>query len=260
MKNPLDLYVFYADAHLTQQCLEAGADGIIVDWEVADKRHRQSLFNTQINRHDDHTLRSARDLHKGTLICRVNGGKAMSEDEILKAVDMGATHIMLPMVKQITEVERALKAINNKAKCLVMIETTEAVQNSAEIGKLPVDGVYVGLNDLAIARNSRNIFMPMIDGTLDDIRANIPMPFGVAGLTHPNSGLPIPSHLLANELRRLNCNFTFLRRSFFKDAGTLGIDTTLSDIRRYLEEHTPYDPEKTKTFRRMVAEINTPTI
>jgi len=260
MKNTFGLNVFYADAQLTQECIEAGADGIVVDWEVADKRHRQSLFNTQINRHDVNTLRSAVKIHQDAVICRVNGADNIDKDEITQAIAVGATDIMVPMVKTVAQAEQALSYVDGKARCLIMIETPEAVKISAEIGQLPIDGVYIGLNDLAIASNSRNIFIPMVDGTLDDIRANIPMPLGVAGLTHPNFGSPIPSHLLVNELMRLQCDFTFLRRSFFRDANQLGIADTISAIRTSVNDHKNFDKVKTEIFRQLVSEMVTPMI
>lgn len=259
-KNKFGLYVFYADAPLTQECISAGADGIVVDWEVADKRHRQSLFNTQINRHDLQTLKSAVSIYPDKVICRVNGGNDLTRKEISDAIAYGATDIMIPMVKTLTQVEQALTYIDGKAKCLIMIETPEAVNLNAEIGKLPIDGVYIGLNDLAIARNSRNIFIPMVEGTLDQIRTNIPMPLGVAGLTHPGFGSPVPAHLLVNELVRTQCDFTFLRRSFFRDAKELGIADTIAAIRTSLTDHESFDRSKTEIFRKLVDEIVTPLI
>ncbi len=45
----------------------------------------------------------------------------------------------------------------------------------------------------------------------------MPGRFGVAGLTLPGGGVPVPSELLAAELVRLGADFTFLRRSFTAD-------------------------------------------
>ncbi|MFY0591951.1 aldolase/citrate lyase family protein [Roseivirga sp.] len=260
MRYNFELYSFYSDAESMKQCIKAGVDGIVVDWEVADKRHRQSLFNTQINRHDLSTLKSAASTYHGTIICRVNGGDLISQNEISSAITHGATDILVPMVKNLSQIEQVLRYINGQARCLIMIETIEAIKISAQIGSLPIDGVYVGLNDLAIARNSRNIFVPIVDGTLDEIKSNIPMRLGVAGLTHPAFGSPIPSHLLVNELRRLECDFTFLRRSFYRDASQLGIASTISAIRRSLEEHTQFDKTKSEIFKKLVSEIVTPMI
>ena len=255
----MELFVFYANERLTKSCLEAGIDGIVVDLENSEKRYRQSLYNTQINKHDFNTLKEARLLFKGDLICRVNGGDKISGDEIQKAIDYGANYIMLPMIKVASEVERVLKIINGRAKCIPMIELHEAVINRSSIGALPVEKIYVGLNDLAISRNSRNIFTPMIDGTMDEIRASTSINLGVAGLTHPQLGQPIPSGFLLNEMKRLNCGFTFLRRSFFKDSKTHPVAEILSDI-RYDYAEKKYSYIQTQEFKQMVKCIKTPLI
>ena len=57
----------------------------------------------------------------------------------------------------------------------------------------------------------------LVDGTADAVRAAVPGRFGVAGLTLPGGGAPVPSSLLAAELVRLGADFTFLRRAFTAD-------------------------------------------
>ena len=65
-----------------------------------------------------------------------------------------------------------------------------------------------------------------MDGTVDRIRADVErLPFGVAGLTRPDAGWPLPCRLLIGELARLETDFTFLRRSFLAD--TAGRDLFL---------------------------------
>ena len=49
------------------------------------------------------------------------------------------------------------------------------------------------------------------------MRAAVAQPFGVAGLTLPGGGFPVPSELLAAELVRVGADFTFLRRAFTAD-------------------------------------------
>ncbi len=77
--------------------------------------------------------------------------------------------------------------------------------------------VYVGLNDLAIARKTESIFTALIDGTIERIRPLFHVPFGLGGLTLPDRGYPIPCRLIMSELARLRCTFTVLRRSFHAD-------------------------------------------
>jgi hypothetical protein len=41
--------------------------------------------------------------------------------------------------------------------------------------------------------------------------------FGFGGLTAADAGHPVPCRLLIEEMARLRCDFTFLRRSFRRD-------------------------------------------
>lgn len=99
--------------------------------------------------------------------------------EIMKALDAGAYGVVVPMVNNREEAERAVSACryppqgnrsfgplraamhagagyveeaNSELACIVMIETEEALQNLDEIMSTPgVDAVYIGPSDLAYA-------------------------------------------------------------------------------------------------------------
>ncbi|HAA13352.1 MAG TPA: aldolase [Cytophagales bacterium] len=217
MKQKIDLYAFYSSPALSQEVIEAGISGLVVDWEFGEKERRQNLYNTQINRHGEQELREARQLTDRPIICRINGGDHWTEDQTRLAMDLGADCILLPMVKSLGEVEQLLRVADGKVQVGIMIETLEAVELASQIGRMPIDKAYVGLNDLSIARKSHNIFTPLIDGTLDEIRPHFSCDFGVAGLTHPELGNPIPSRLLLQYMDYLQVSFTFLRRSFYRD-------------------------------------------
>ncbi|MBT7369054.1 MAG: 2,4-dihydroxyhept-2-ene-1,7-dioic acid aldolase, partial [Gammaproteobacteria bacterium] len=112
--------------------------------------------------------------------------------EIMKALDAGAYGIVVPLINNREEAERAVSACryppeggrsfgpiraamyggrgyaaeaNNEIACMVMIETAEALDNLDEIMSTPgVDGIYIGPADLAFALG----FKP---GTDDPIHA-----------------------------------------------------------------------------------------
>jgi hypothetical protein len=96
--------------------------------------------------------------------------------------------------------------------------------------------VFLGLNDLAIERNSPSIFTALVDGTVDDVRAAFDVPFGVAALTVPEGGAPLPCRLLIGELTRLRCGFSILRRSFRRDVAGRRLDVELARIRAAVSE------------------------
>jgi len=215
----IDAFVFTVDPPLAGAMVRAGAAGVIVDWERRGKRERQACADTQVNSDTAADLARVRAATPGTVLCRVNGWGAWSEAEIDRAVALGADEVLLPMVRRPEEVDAALEVLAGRRPLGILVETVEAVRRVDELVRRPVSRVYVGLNDLMIDRGGRNLFAALVDGTVDRVRAAVPagMAFGVAGLTLPEAGHPVPSRLLAAELARLDASFTFLRRSFHAD-------------------------------------------
>lgn len=258
MNNRLELFAFYSNFSLSKECIDSGIDGIVIDWENSSKRMRQSLYNTQVNLHSEKELIEARKINSASIICRVNGGVHLSNDEISKALDLGADYIMVPMIKSLEDVEKALKAIDNKCKSVLMIETQESVKLVNSLKNYPVDKIYVGLNDLAISRNCNNIFLPFADGTIDHIREQVTAKFGVAGLTHSASGYPIPCHLLIDELKRIKCDFTFLRRSFYRDIKDYSIEEIILSIHDRFSKEAIHS--QSKELKDLINSISQPLI
>lgn len=213
----LDLLVFTADPARASTVLEAGAAGVIVDWENKGKPARQQGADTEINYFGPGDLRRVRMGARGHVICRINGPHSGTREEIDTAIDCGADELFLPMVRRLNDAENFIAWINGRAKASILIETLDAVLLAPELGQLPLNRIYAGLNDLAIDRRSHHLFAPVIDGLLDGLRPYIQVPFGFGGLTLPECGHPIPCRLLLGEISRLRCSFTFLRRSFWRD-------------------------------------------
>jgi hypothetical protein len=121
------------------------------------------------------------------------------------------------MVRTLKEVEKVLDQVRGRCGLGILVETVAATRLVDELARLPLSRVYVGLNDLAIERGTPSIFTPLLDGTLEDIRRPFRLPFGFGGLTLPERGYPVPCRLLIGEMARLRCDFSFLRRSFYRD-------------------------------------------
>ncbi len=126
--------------------------------------------------------------------------------------------------------------VNGRCGVGMLLETCEAVVGAADFARLPLSRVYVGLNDLAIARRSANIFEAVADGTVDRLRPLFTVPFGFGGLTLPDAGHPIPCRLLMAEMTRLECTFSFLRRSFRRDTQGRPLADALAAMRLGLEQ------------------------
>lgn len=226
-----DLFAFYSNPETLDQLIKAGIDGIIIDWENQGKSNRQSLYNTQINEHSPLDLERVANKNLDTLICRINGPSYWSADEINQAIDLGATELLVPMIKSMDEVEFILKTVNSRVQIGLMLETNESLAIAHQLNELPIHRFFVGLNDLSIQRESRNLFQPFVDGTIDELRPKITKHFGVAGLTHPKAGHPIPCSHLIKQMKTYNATFGFLRRAFYKDLAHYSAKEVLDAIR-----------------------------
>ena len=213
----MDLFLFTVDPAWGHDVVAAGAAGIVVDWERRGKARRQLGEGTQINADTPADLARMRAATPGRLLCRINGFGPWTGAEVDEAVRRGADEILLPMVRTPEQVDRTLELVADRCGLGILIETQDAVEGAAELAARPLSRVYVGLNDLRIDRRSTELFRPLVDGTVDAVRAAVARPFGVGGLTLPGRGFPVSSDLLAAELVRTGAEFTFLRRSFTAD-------------------------------------------
>lgn len=215
------LLLFHRDLAFSARSIEAGVDGLIVDLERRGKAARQNGFDTEINAHSLADLRALKALNGADVLCRINGPSKQMSQEIEAVLNAGADEIIVPMIRHITEAEEAVAAIGTAARITLMIETQEAAEIVPALCALPIQRVYVGLNDLRISRGSASIFTPLVDGALERICAAVTeVEIGFGGLTLAGFGDPLPVDHLVGELARLGADFTFLRRSFYRDLTT----------------------------------------
>lgn len=247
-----ELFFFTTDEKVIKKSLLGEVSGFVIDWENERKPDRQRAFDTQINCDTEEDIKRVRSLANTSILCRINNPCNSTRegiDEIEMAVEGGADEILLPMVRTVEEVEKVLKQINRRCGLGILIETRNALKCVRELGQLPLTRVYVGLNDLAIERNKSNIFESLADGTIDYVRQFFKVPFGFAGLTRPECGYPIPCSLLISEMARLDCSFSFLRRSFTADVKPENIAVEIPRIRDAVRKAFQ-SSDKTKEFNR----------
>jgi HpcH/HpaI aldolase/citrate lyase family protein len=212
-----ELFLFSTEPGFIRATVAAGVAGVVVDWEREGKPSRQRGADTEINHDTVEDLRRVRSSTRARVICRIDGVGASTEEEVALAREAGADEVLVPMVRTPEEVQRVLALSAGDLEVGILVETEDAVARAAELARLPLSRVYVGLNDLAIERRSGNIFEAVADGTVEWLRSLFRVPFGFAGLTLPEMGSPIPCRLLIGEMARLRTNFSFLRRSFHRD-------------------------------------------
>lgn len=216
----IDLFAFSVDPGFVRRVVRAGAAGVVVDWERRGKVARQAGVDTQINADTADDLARVRAAGTGWVLCRTNAWVPWTAKEIELAVELGADEVLLPMVRRPEEIDAALDVLADRCGLGILVETTDGVRRAGELLSRPLSRVYVGLNDLMIDRGGVSIFEPLVDGTVEQVRevaAAAGVPFGVAGLTLPEAGHPVPCRLLIAELARMDTSFTFLRRSFHAD-------------------------------------------
>lgn len=215
--RPFELLLFATDVDFVQRAVAAGVDGIIVDWEHIGKQQRQWGADTQINYHTLADLQRVRAATQARVLCRINRYGTHTPAEVEQAIAAGADELFLPMVESAGEVVAVLEQVRGRCGVGILVETIPALGMLDELSQLPLSRVYLGLNDLGIARQTPNIFTAVADGTVERVRRTFRVPFGFGGVTLPEGGRPLPCRLLMGELARLNCQFTFLRRSFWAD-------------------------------------------
>ena len=261
MTQPLELFLFTCDPDLATRAVAAGVDGIVVDWERAGKHDRQASAGTEINADTIEDLCRIRAASGSRILCRINAVGDETADEVEAAVEAGADELLVPMVRCREDVQLAVDIARGRIEVGILVETVEAVEGAIELGELPISRVFVGLNDLAIERQSPSIFSALIDGTVEAVRAAFTAPFGVAGLTVPDAGDPLPCRLLMGELARLRCEYTFLRRSFRRDIVGRDLDVEVPRMREAVLQATNRSHEDVRDehteLTRMIRELET---
>lgn len=243
--DQFQLFLFTTDPKVVRTAIAAGVNGIIVDWENQGKKLRQEHFDTQINYDTYEDLCRVREATPdGKLICRINGFGEHTGHEVELALRAGADEIFLPMVRSASEARQTHGMIAGRAGFNILIETASALDCMAELSSLPLHRAYVGLNDLHIQQKSRNIFVPLMNDTVVDIRKHFEVPLGAGGVTYPPSGMPIASQYLINEYARLGIDFSFLRRTFIKDHAQYSMEHMVHHIRESYERAARRSPEE----------------
>ncbi|QGJ70997.1 HpcH/HpaI aldolase/citrate lyase family protein [Planctomycetales bacterium 10988] len=221
--NPSSTFVFTLftkDPLLAKQADLGGIGRIGVDLEVLGKENRQARKE---NRFSDHTLedfiRIQRVLTKAESFARVNPIHAESQQEIESFIQAGVNWLMLPYFHTVSEVEKFLSYVKNRARVVLLIETPESVSLLSELIQLEgVDEVHFGLNDLRLALKLPFHFQVLTNHHLDEafeLLRSKNIPFGIAGVGYPgDSSVPIPPAFFYSQLCLLGATRTLISRSF----------------------------------------------
>lgn len=227
----LELVFFEHRPEMVRHALTSGISSFLIDCENHGKKDRQAGFDTEINAGTPADLVGITQWPGTKAYLRIDRFSHDTQDELNQAIDLGAEVLLLPFVTSPHEVEQFLRLIAGRCRAGILVETVAACDCVEELAAFPLDVVYVGLNDLMISRRSNSLFEPILDGTLAMIRSVFPKTrFGFGGATDVECGSPIPCRMLLQEMHRLSCQFTFLRRSFKRDVSPLDMPYAVSRI------------------------------
>jgi len=234
-KNSLGFMLFENSADQVQKAIGYGLNCFLVDWEDKGKNDRQMGYDTEIRPGTIEDLQNISAIPEAEVWCRLNHFGPWTEKEVESALLAGACGLFLPMVKKVDEVKLFLEYIGGRCSSGILIETVEAASLAKVFSRMPLDRIYFGLNDFTISRNDRFIFTALYDGTVEYVRKEIGnnVLFGFGGATAVNCGTPVPSKNLLQEMARLECSFTFLRRSFNRDIQKYPPVNVIKDIQEY---------------------------
>ena len=241
----LELVLFENDYQSALRHIQCGIASFLVDLELIGKDTRQLGFDTEINPGTMGDVKALSKIAQARVWCRLNRFGSHTASEVEQAIANGAAVLILPMVTTIQEVNDFLTQIGSRCESCIMIETPEGVRLAPELEKMPIDSIFFGLNDYAISTESRNIFKAIENGTLETvIRATSAKRSGFGGLTHMSLGSPVPSAMLLEELSRLDCKITFLRRSFRRDSHKIDPSQIVLSINNYWRACKLRSPDK----------------
>jgi len=229
-RTEFDLWMFSHDCGYASAAMAAGMVGVVVDWEWRDKELRQAGRDTEINHATEEDLRLMRMAVRGAVACRINNQPHVRVQEARRAAELGADEVWLPMVRSVTEVEECLAVLPPGCRLGLLAETPEAMGLATQFSRLPLSRVYVGLNDLWISSGRPHLFSALIDRVVERFREEYTGALGVAGVTRPASGSPVPCRLLLAEMSRLSCRFGVARRAFRRDAGETNLLAAIGEI------------------------------
>ncbi len=214
----MQLFFFNSDINLAKKAEESGVNSIIVDLEKHGKKFRQFGYDTEINNNSMGDIEVMAKNLSIPITVRINPWGQHSLSEISMVLDKGAKIIMLPMAKHPSEIEKFVQLVNGRSETIIQIETQELVDHCSMLRHIGWNYAYIGLNDLMISRKSTWLWEPLLDGTIDYIMNcldNRNLGFGAATII--GGGYPLPFINLLQEMARLKCTFTILRRTFKKE-------------------------------------------
>lgn len=228
----LKLMYITSDPAVAKVAMECSVDRIFIDMETIGKDLRQGGLDTVQSKHTYEDIKNIKAvmIPDRELLVRSNPIYDGTAEEIDNIISCGADIVMLPYFQTADQVRTFVNAVGGRAKCCILIESKEAIDNLDDI--LSVDGVdeyYVGLNDLHLDYGMKFMFEPLASGFLGEICEKIKRtgkPFGFGGVARVGEGM-LPAESIIMEHYHLGSECVILSRTFCNSS----IITDLNDLR-----------------------------
>lgn len=226
-KMPLKLMFITNRPDVALVAQKYGVDRVWVDLETRGKELRQKGLNSVKSQHTVGDIRTIKPLlTTSEMLVRVNSWYEGSPAEIDAVINAGADIIMLPYWKTIDEVAAFAKAVGNRCKTTLLLETKEAVDCIDDVIKMGgFDEIHIGLNDLHLSYGMNFMFELLADGTVEKLCNKFKVasiPYGFGGIAKLGCGM-LPAEKVIMEHYWLGSSRAILSRSFCDCA-------TISDI------------------------------
>jgi hypothetical protein len=232
----LELLSITASSSTAQQLWALPGNTAFVDLEVLGKTERQAGHDTVQNAHTLEDASRLAELHgRGPLLVRTHPPELGGVHEARALVEFGVDRIMIPMFRTRDDVAPEIDVVDGAARVTLLVETPEAVANLCDILRDQpawVDTVFLGLNDLAVARGSPFLFEPVATGevaAVAEVARAAGRRFGFGGVGWPEAtvaagafndttaqsdSVSIPPEWIIGEHVRVGSEVVILSRAF----------------------------------------------
>lgn len=269
---PLNLMYITNNPQIATIAEACGVERIFVDMEYIGKEERQAGLNTVKSHHAIADIANIRGvISSSELLVRVNpihektNVYGSSKEEIDAAINAGADILMLPMIKNVGQVEEFIRLVDGRVKTMLLLETAESNENIDELLRVDgIDEVHIGLNDMHLAYRKKFMFELLTDGTVERLCEKLQargIPYGFGGIARLGYGM-LPAEKVIMEHYRLGSTKAILSRSFCNAAEMTDMEelrklfqSELNKIRRFEKTLENCSSEEFENNRREVCRL-----
>jgi HpcH/HpaI aldolase/citrate lyase family len=232
--------LFTNDPTLAAEADGAGVDRVGPDLERLRKIERQGGMGRWISDHAEEELPAVFvALHRASRFVRCNPPHSSLADEIDRLIALGAETIMLPHFHTPDEARDFVRAVNGRARTVLLVETVSSAVKAAQLCRIDgLDEIHFGLNDLSLDLKVNNQFAVLCSTLLEDACAALAargFPFAVGGIGRAfDVSLPVPSDLVYAQYPRLGATGALLSRVFFNGLQKAQLSQEISKARERL--------------------------